>query len=200
MSTSGTGIPEVMLTHRSRCGCIEEHLQLALEVLDDFATRADSMPEAAVEHLMSAVIILIRRIQSLRQFQRDNDAFEHARTRQQVKQLVELWKLHDRFLATNANRIYLHAENLEQALVSQDMGRREMTVAAATAPRDSVPLCSFCFEPEDAKATIIQLPCGHWFHCACAVRWVHTQHTCPVCRAHVSSLEDCEFHETGSAE
>jgi Ring finger domain len=203
MSTLEMDICEIILTHRSRCDYIEGLLQQVLEMLDRFAGCADPMPEAAVEHHISVVVGLIRRIQRVRQIQRDNDVFAQlspdTRTLQRVEQFAEQWFLLAEFLETNADQICLHYDILQQALVDQDMGQREMTAAAATTPRD-VPQCSVCFEPEDAKATIILLPCGHWFHCACAVRWVHTQHTCPVCRARVSSLADCEFHETGSAE
>jgi Ring finger domain len=57
-------------------------------------------------------------------------------------------------------------------------------------------VCAFCLE--GCHGHNIRLPCAHTFHSACALHWVHTKKTCPLCRVRVNRLVDCEFPETRS--
>nr|XP_034570119.1 E3 ubiquitin-protein ligase EL5-like [Setaria viridis]TKW02721.1 hypothetical protein SEVIR_8G258700v2 [Setaria viridis] len=44
--------------------------------------------------------------------------------------------------------------------------------------------CSVCLaELQDGEAVRMLMPCAHYFHAACADRWMRTSATCPICRA-----------------
>jgi Ring finger domain len=56
--------------------------------------------------------------------------------------------------------------------------------------------CAICLERRHGLT--VRLPCDHTFHCACALHWVHSMQTCPLCRRCVDSLRECEFPEISS--
>jgi Ring finger domain len=66
-------------------------------------------------------------------------------------------------------------------------------------------VCAICMDNIDEEREtehsplIIRLPCFHAFHAGCACDWVTTNHTCPLCRFQVSSLDDCAFQGTGGS-
>eukprot|EP00931_Biecheleriopsis_adriatica_P053357 TRINITY_DN31219_c0_g1_i1.p1 TRINITY_DN31219_c0_g1~~TRINITY_DN31219_c0_g1_i1.p1 ORF type:complete len:403 (+),score=53.16 TRINITY_DN31219_c0_g1_i1:49-1257(+) len=50
------------------------------------------------------------------------------------------------------------------------------------------------FRPEQPKHTIaglLQYPCGHVFHGACASRWLEEEVTCPSCRSPIKDMGKC---------
>lgn len=48
------------------------------------------------------------------------------------------------------------------------------------------PMCAICLEdfgaPDDDDQPITRLPCSHYFHGDCVVRWLGISHRCPLCR------------------
>ncbi|ESW29980.1 hypothetical protein PHAVU_002G114900 [Phaseolus vulgaris] len=42
--------------------------------------------------------------------------------------------------------------------------------------------CSVCLEEVVVNGECYTLPCNHFFHKKCIVRWLYTSHTCPLCR------------------
>ncbi|KAI9084523.1 hypothetical protein K1719_033511 [Acacia pycnantha] len=42
--------------------------------------------------------------------------------------------------------------------------------------------CSICLEDFDEHDDVLVLPCDHFFHNNCIVKWLNTGHTCPLCR------------------
>jgi solute carrier family 35 (adenosine 3'-phospho 5'-phosphosulfate transporter), member B3 len=57
-------------------------------------------------------------------------------------------------------------------------------------------VCSVCMDTIHEADNSIRLPCFHSFHASCASDWVRINHTCPLCRFRVSSLDDCAFQGT----
>ncbi|PRQ37908.1 putative transcription factor C2H2 family [Rosa chinensis] len=43
-------------------------------------------------------------------------------------------------------------------------------------------LCSICLEDFKAGVEATRLPCLHFFHGDCVVRWLEINHQCPLCR------------------
>ncbi|EEF48337.1 E3 ubiquitin-protein ligase ATL4-like [Ricinus communis] len=46
--------------------------------------------------------------------------------------------------------------------------------------------CMVCLEKESVGEVVIRLACGHVFHEDCIVKWLHTNHLCPLCRFSIS--------------
>ncbi|KAL1207868.1 E3 ubiquitin-protein ligase RING1-like [Cardamine amara subsp. amara] len=42
--------------------------------------------------------------------------------------------------------------------------------------------CTVCLEEFNNGARVVTLPCQHYFHDECAVKWFETNHVCPLCR------------------
>lgn len=42
--------------------------------------------------------------------------------------------------------------------------------------------CAVCRNELKNNATVILLPCGHWFCCACTTSWLSDNDSCPLCR------------------
>lgn len=42
--------------------------------------------------------------------------------------------------------------------------------------------CAVCRNELENDATVIVLPCGHWFCCVCAILWLSDNDSCPLCR------------------
>ena len=51
------------------------------------------------------------------------------------------------------------------------------------AEADVCPICQ-----EDLESAV-KLPCHHYFHKWCLMRWLETQHTCPLCREKIGWKE-----------
>ena len=47
-------------------------------------------------------------------------------------------------------------------------------------PIDNLDTCAICFEKMYKNLYIFD--CGHTFHMICALTWVNTKQTCPLCR------------------
>lgn len=48
--------------------------------------------------------------------------------------------------------------------------------------------CAICVEEVQADEMLSRLPCEHWFHQGCVMKWLRGGHdTCPHCRALVGS-------------
>jgi len=55
--------------------------------------------------------------------------------------------------------------------------------------------CPICQEPFESA---IRLPCNHFFHKWCLLRWLETQHSCPLCRENLSWKEASPLDENFS--
>ncbi len=56
--------------------------------------------------------------------------------------------------------------------------------------------CPVCCEQMKHGETVIQLPvCGHFFHEACALKWLQSHNTCPYCRRELPT-DDPEYEES----
>jgi Ring finger domain len=112
-------------------------------------------------------------------------------------------------IASSLRRIRSHLSDLEQMTNMAIAELRQLQNPHFDTVRNEIPMaldeslgeptsavCAFCLE--GCCGYIIRLPCTHTFHSACALRWVHTKKTCPVCRIQVNSLTRCEFLETSS--
>jgi E3 ubiquitin-protein ligase RNF115/126 len=42
--------------------------------------------------------------------------------------------------------------------------------------------CSVCMDDVTVGVEVVELPCHHWFHEACAAAWLKEHNTCPICR------------------
>jgi E3 ubiquitin-protein ligase RNF115/126 len=42
--------------------------------------------------------------------------------------------------------------------------------------------CSVCMDDVHNGDEVVELPCTHWFHEACAAAWLGEHNTCPICR------------------
>lgn len=72
--------------------------------------------------------------------------------------------------------------------------QRSISEAINSLPRQTVSETVFLGEKADCAvrrneleydATVIVLPCGHWFCCACAILWLSDNDSCPLCRHRV---------------
>lgn len=54
-----------------------------------------------------------------------------------------------------------------------------------TLPQDEFADCAVCRNELENDATVIILPCGHWFCCACTISWLSDNDSCPLCRHEV---------------
>jgi hypothetical protein len=58
------------------------------------------------------------------------------------------------------------------------------------------PICPICSDDFAVGSDVLQLPCGHIFHEDCAIPWLDTKKTCPICRYlltnDVPSISDLE--------
>eukprot|EP00929_Paragymnodinium_shiwhaense_P097333 TRINITY_DN59055_c0_g3_i2.p1 TRINITY_DN59055_c0_g3~~TRINITY_DN59055_c0_g3_i2.p1 ORF type:complete len:284 (-),score=36.82 TRINITY_DN59055_c0_g3_i2:29-880(-) len=96
-------------------------------------------------------------------------------------------------VAGRPNMASFQAEALPSRAV--DMSRfasvNHVGPAAAMAPSE----CSICLATFKIGEQLRLCPCGsavpHLFHPRCAEQWFRNHHTCPMCRADVSSLLDC---------
>ncbi|KAK8832557.1 hypothetical protein WA577_004818 [Blastocystis sp. JDR] len=46
----------------------------------------------------------------------------------------------------------------------------------------SIDWCPICLEDYLGNCVTTLLPCGHRFHLCCIKKWLHLNHTCPVCK------------------
>ncbi|XP_059654310.1 putative RING-H2 finger protein ATL71 [Cornus florida] len=51
----------------------------------------------------------------------------------------------------------------------------------------SVDQCMVCLEKFSDEELITCLPCSHFYHGDCIVRWLKTSHFCPLCRSEMST-------------
>ncbi|XP_059654496.1 putative RING-H2 finger protein ATL49 [Cornus florida] len=42
--------------------------------------------------------------------------------------------------------------------------------------------CAICLEEFSDEQSLTRMPCSHLFHGDCITRWLHTSHSCPLCR------------------
>jgi Ring finger domain len=155
-----------------------ESQRLATRVVDTFLAIVESLPEHS---LAAATGTLARGVRDLRQVHQDAMTFESL-SPDERSQLVQKWKYLVCEFDDFASDVFLRAKELRQV----GLNRNNTMIAAPHS-------CSICLEVK--PAVTIGLPCEHSFHCACAFRWVHTKHSCPLCRCHVPSLADCKFSE-----
>jgi len=50
--------------------------------------------------------------------------------------------------------------------------------------------CCICLDEFNVNAECYTLPCQHFFHHKCILRWLQTDHTCPMCRHPLLTLKD----------
>ena len=99
----------------------------------------------------------------------------------------------------------LALEEFEQMFEADQTGLPERLFAALEqhAARHGVAAtgeCAICMEALDASATVggfarasrVELPCGHRFHAACLKRWAAKHTTCPCCRTEVTEAAALE--------
>ena len=55
-------------------------------------------------------------------------------------------------------------------------------------------VCTICMD-EDNKENVAKASCGHPFHQACIVKWVHSKAICPLCRADIRSVSTTTSEE-----
>ena len=46
----------------------------------------------------------------------------------------------------------------------------------------SVGECIICLEEFETGSELIRMPCSHVYHGHCILKWLQTNHTCPLCR------------------
>uniref|UniRef100_A0A0E0KEC9 RING-type domain-containing protein n=1 Tax=Oryza punctata TaxID=4537 RepID=A0A0E0KEC9_ORYPU len=65
---------------------------------------------------------------------------------------------------------------------------------AVTGDVDQLPAeCAICLHGQDAAAAEAvarwkEMPCGHWFHGVCLVKWLRVHGTCPMCRHQIDAI------------
>lgn len=57
--------------------------------------------------------------------------------------------------------------------------------------------CAICMEEFNSESEITPLPCDirHYFHSECISNWFHTNTTCPLCKAAITSEEMKELEK-----
>ncbi|KAH8743240.1 hypothetical protein F5883DRAFT_48431 [Diaporthe sp. PMI_573] len=50
--------------------------------------------------------------------------------------------------------------------------------------------CTICIDELYLGDDVTVLPCKHWFHGECVVRWLEEHNTCPICRAPIEKRAD----------
>ncbi|GMH22489.1 hypothetical protein Nepgr_024332 [Nepenthes gracilis] len=45
--------------------------------------------------------------------------------------------------------------------------------------------CCICLSSYEDGAELRELPCGHYFHCACIDKWLYINATCPLCKFNI---------------
>ncbi|GLT78269.1 hypothetical protein SLA2020_498090 [Shorea laevis] len=45
--------------------------------------------------------------------------------------------------------------------------------------------CCICLSAYDDGVELRELPCGHYFHCACVDKWLYINATCPLCKYNI---------------
>mmetsp|Transcript_48570 Transcript_48570/g.122235 ORF Transcript_48570/g.122235 Transcript_48570/m.122235 type:complete len:154 (+) Transcript_48570:55-516(+) len=64
----------------------------------------------------------------------------------------------------------------------------DVTVSASRLARCSA--CPICCDPFKVGDDARELPCGHFFDDHCIVTWLEDNHTCPMCRYELNTVND----------
>ncbi|MFQ6666367.1 hypothetical protein Gotur_032736 [Gossypium turneri] len=48
--------------------------------------------------------------------------------------------------------------------------------------------CAICLEEFVEGEEVAWMPCGHGYHDGCIVKWLETNHICPLCRYEMPTL------------
>lgn len=87
-------------------------------------------------------------------------------------------------------------------LDSWRMRQRVQTLSLAKLEEFKLKDCVICLDELAAASgskihcEVLQLPCGHEFHHACAGRWLRVQLACPICKRSLHSWRSCKLFST----
>nr|XP_002124964.1 RING finger protein 150 [Ciona intestinalis] len=93
------------------------------------------------------------------------------------------------------NRGMRHRNRLAQRAVMQ-LKTRTIKPNDEIVSTESV--CAICIENYKTAEVVRELPCRHIFHKKCVDPWLHTKHTCPMCKINIiKTTGNCEDNDSG---
>lgn len=71
----------------------------------------------------------------------------------------------------------------ERAISSLEVVR----ISEITRQGEELPVCAVCTDSYERTGTAKKLPCNHFYHSECLLRWLRSHASCPTCRFEIES-------------
>lgn len=153
--------PKALHTLFSDTGSPDEFVESVVSDLIDFAEGIDSDPiNAGREVLRIEIQVLVR--------------VPHEEEEEVMEEQVG-------FMAASKSSIEgLERVKLGEIDVALPLKKRRRRVLGWNDEECAICLEEFRFRSEAEE--VVRMPCGHFFHESCVVRWLEKSHLCPLCR------------------